>query len=150
MKKINENYFTSVVTNIKRYVSMSKYLIDISTLLLIVLLYFVLSNKIEFNSDNLRDLTNFILTTIIALSAMGFTIFSLPIKNNNSDKDKIIFGYIGHTIFLVSYCMLSYIVSCLNFPSITVSIYFCFTLFMLCRCITRTLLCLILYFNNFE
>lgn len=118
----------------------------ISSLLII---YFVITNEISFTEIDLRELVDFVVTFIFSVSALGFTIFSISLKEEHPQKNEIVFSYIGQIIFLTAVSVFAYIISFLNFviPSSTISIAFCLLLILLCRCITGLLSTIVAYFN---
>ncbi len=123
----------------------------LSMLLTVFLLVLVILGNLTFSSDQLQNLANFVLNTIFVISALGFTIFSLPLKDVHPQKNEIVFSYIGQTFLLASIAIFAYVVSYCEFLSFKYldipSVYFCLMLLLLFNSITGILSSIVAYFN---
>ncbi|EXG87896.1 hypothetical protein K413DRAFT_4798 [Clostridium sp. ASBs410] len=138
----------SVFTPFKNSKAISVFFSLICTLFSLIILVNVLLGKISFSVEQLREVCNFTISFIFAISALGFTIFSIHLKQEHPKKEDIIFSYIGEIILLASMNIFAYIISFLNFlPSFTLGIMSCSLLFLLSRCISGLLSTIVAYFN---
>lgn len=138
-----------IFTPFKKSRNLSVFFTLLSMISSLIIIYSVLTNKISFTEIDLRELVDFVVTFIFSVSALGFTIFSISLKEEHPKKNEIVFSYIGQIIFLTAVSIFAYIISFLNFfiPSSTISIAFCLLLILLCRCITGLLSTIVAYFN---
>lgn len=138
-----------IFTPFKKNRNLSVFFTLLSMISSLIIIYSVLTNKISFTEIDLRELVDFVVTFIFSVSALGFTIFSISLKEEHPKKNEIVFSYIGQIIFLTAVSIFAYIISFLNFviPSSTISIAFCLLLILLCRCITGLLSTIVAYFN---
>lgn len=138
-----------IFTPFKKSRNLSVFFTLLSMISSLIIIYSILTNKISFTEIDLRELVDFVVTFIFSVSALGFTIFSISLKEEHPKKNEIVFSYIGQIIFLTAVSIFAYIISFLNFfiPSSTISIAFCLLLILLCRCITGLLSTIVAYFN---
>ena len=125
-----------------------------SFILSLIILFFVLFDKLSFNQEELNGLADFTLNFVFVVAALGLTIFTLPINTKQPEKNKVIFSYIGTTLQMASISLFSYILSFCDFLNISIfkhitvfSLYFCAMLLLMCRCITSILSAIIAYFD---
>lgn len=143
-----------VFTPIEKNKKYSTFVLWLSFFLSIVILIVTLRGGISFSQETLKEMAEFTLNLVFVTSALGLTMFTLPIKIVHPDKDKIILSYIGTSILLVSISIFTYILSYCAFLNITFinsfdlfSLYFCFMIFIICRCITSISCTIVAYFN---
>lgn len=138
-----------IFTPFRRSKNLSIFFTFLAMLSSLIIIYSVLTNEISFTEIDLRELVNFVVTFIFSVSALGFTIFSIKLKEEHPKKNEIVFSYIGQIILLTAVSIFAYIISFLSFfiPSSTISMAFCLLLILLCRCITSLLSTIVAYFN---
>ena len=116
------------------------------------LLVNVMINKLTFSSEQLRDLSGFVLNLVLVIAALGFSIFSLPIKTAQPKKGDLLLSYIGQILCLASITVFSYTISYCPFLISTwdgkmISLYVCICLFLMSGCILKLLSTIVAYFN---
>lgn len=157
MKKTKNNHnavptliFTPFKKN-KRWITVFTFL---SLALSTIMLFFVLFGNLSFNQEQLNGMADFTLNLVFVVAALGLTIFTLPLKTEQPEKDKIMLSYIGTSLLIASISIFTYILSFCSFLNVSTfnqvdifSIYFCAMLILVCRCITSLLSAIVAYFD---
>lgn len=129
----------------KKYISFFSFL---SLILSLYISYKVIIGDLYFSYEQLNDLSQLILNVILVIVALGFTIFTLPIKSDQPKKEELLSSYIGTSLLLTIISIFSLILSYFTFFSIYVSsLYFCILLIILCKSFTSLVATIVAYFN---
>lgn len=147
----------SIFTPFKYSKNISSFFIGLSLFLSIVTFVYVIMGKLSFSQEQLKEIADFTLNLVFVIAAVGLTIFTLPIKtthSEHSDKEKIMFSYIGTSILIASISIFTYILSYCPFMNITFmgkfdifSVYFCAMFIILCRSLSSIITTIVAYFN---
>lgn len=154
--KIIKKYFVYDSISFKDDTNESKSILHFSFLLSFIMLIYVITGKIHFSQKQLKETAEFTINLVFAISALGISIFTLPIKRKiTKKKKKIMLNYLGTCLYITSVSILTYILSFCTFFNITIikkfdifSLYFCVMLFMICKSMLYNICATITYLKD--
>ena len=109
----------------------------------------VITGKISFSQEQLKDCSSLVINVVFVIAALGLALFSLPITKSHTEKEDIVLSYVGDSFYMASIAIFSYVLSYFNIDNIELprNIYFCVLIIILNYFITRSLATIISYFN---
>lgn len=126
----------------------------LSLVLSVYMVYKVLFTNLSFNQEQLNEMADFTLNLVFVVAALGLTIFTLPLKTEQPEKEKIMLSYIGSSLLIATISIFTYILSFCDFLNLhfiyqadVFSFYFCLMLVLVCNCITSILSAIVAYFD---
>jgi hypothetical protein len=101
----------------------------ISTLICVVLFYFVIIDAVSFTSDQLNQISNFTVNINLVVGAIGLALF-LPKKNEQTRNELIFSSYVGTILLSTACAIFGYIVSYVPFLPVKIISIYCVAMFL--------------------